>query len=147
MTTSPTNEILYEKKWRKIEHFEFSKKRAKIEVFQTTSIFSRQHFTLKRRWGAPKCFLENERGLNFRGFEGQLPVTKYHYDRNENQKKIFENFEKMKLQILKIQDFFFKSKSRQQNNRRFGGSKFFGEVLRYVNPSKKILKKIEIFLT
>ena len=75
-------------------------------------------------------------------------MTKYLYDRNENRKKkFFENFEKMKLQILKIQDFFFESKSRQHNNRRFGGSKFFWWVPTYINVSKKILKKIEIFFT
>ena len=36
---------IMQEKVKKIEHFEFSKKRAKIEFFQTTSIFSRQQFT------------------------------------------------------------------------------------------------------
>ena len=46
-----------------------------------------------------KIFFQKIDGLKFSGFEGYLPVTKYHYDPNENRKK---NFGEWTLRIKRV---------------------------------------------
>ena len=46
-----------------------------------------------------KIFFQKIDGLKFPGFEGYLPVTKYHYDPNENRKK---NFGEWTLRIKRV---------------------------------------------